>query len=354
MSATKTPTKPKAKKADKKPTAEKKPVTPALPAPAEPKIPKLVEKTSIEIKKLKLDAGTQPREATDESKVQEYADIITDAKKEGRGNPFHDSPIELIRTAEGKLVPWDGFHRIFAHKSAGEHEIVANIREGTEETAILLSVGANAAHGLQRSNKDKKRAVKIVLSNPEWAKWSDVVIARICGVSTWLVADSRTSKSSPTTRVSTRGGKQVEVKTAKIGKKEGKSEKSEKSEKPAEKQAPEPTFIEKFVREITKVENAIADAHGKDEAKKFTKGIEDGSLPLNAAKLKEFSGLTPNTIGKIWPLVKGGTDPWKAYEFAKSEISDKVIQDLHNRCLANGGTFEHKSGGFTITVVKNK
>ena len=108
------------------------------------------------------------------------------------------------------------------------------------------------------------------------------------------------------------------------------------------------------MREITKVENAIADAHGKDEAKKFTKGIEDGSLPLNAAKLKEFSGLTPNTIGKIWPLVKGGTDPWKAYEFSKQELSDKSATECHNHCLASGGVFEDKRGGFTITVVKNK
>lgn len=349
MSTVKTPTKPKAKKANKKPTVEKKPVTPEAKAP-DVNLPKLVEKTSIAIKSLKLDAGTQPRLATDESKVQEYAEAITDAKKDGNKNPFIDSPIEVIRCADGRQIPWDGFHRIFAHKAANLHEVEANIREGTVEQAVLLSLSANSKHGFQRSRKDVRNAAKRAVEL--YPHLSDVELAKIAGTSTWTIADSRTAKTSPTVREAVRGGKVVKVNTSKIGKKEGKSDKSAKADKKTE--APAPTFIEANIRPITKIENAIRDSHGEDESKKFIKGIEDGSIEINAKKLAEFGGLSPATIGKIWPLVKGGTDPWKAYEFSKSEISDKVIQDLHNRCLANGGTFEHKSGGFTITVVKNK
>src|SRR5690606_10483672 len=48
--------------------------------------------------------------------------------------------------------------------------------------AVLFSVGANAKHGLQRTNEDKRRAVTTLLIDPEWQKWSDREIARRTGV----------------------------------------------------------------------------------------------------------------------------------------------------------------------------
>ncbi|MEX2673389.1 MAG: hypothetical protein WD294_14915 [Phycisphaeraceae bacterium] len=48
--------------------------------------------------------------------------------------------------------------------------------------AILYSVGANADHGLRRTNADKRASVETLLADDEWAKWSDREIAKRCAV----------------------------------------------------------------------------------------------------------------------------------------------------------------------------
>ena len=63
--------------------------------------------------------------------------------------------------------------------------------QGTRRDAILLSVGANAEHGLKRTNADKRRAVEMVLGDEEWRAWSDREIARRCAVSFHLVGTMR-------------------------------------------------------------------------------------------------------------------------------------------------------------------
>jgi hypothetical protein len=59
--------------------------------------------------------------------------------------------------------------------------------------AVLFSVGANATHGLRRSNEDKRRAVKTLLAVAEWAAWPQVKIAEACGVSREFVSRVSTS-----------------------------------------------------------------------------------------------------------------------------------------------------------------
>jgi hypothetical protein len=118
----------------------------------------------------------------------------------------------------------DGFHRYHAHRQAGAMEMVADIRTGTQRDAILFSVGANASHGLRRTNEDKRKAVTILLSDPEWGAWSDREIARQCGVGAPLVADVRKSICNPiidrppaATRTVNRNGTTYEQKTENIG-----------------------------------------------------------------------------------------------------------------------------------------
>ena len=48
--------------------------------------------------------------------------------------------------------------------------------------AILYSVGANAAHGLRRTQEDKRRAVELLLRDDEWSKKSNRWIADACRV----------------------------------------------------------------------------------------------------------------------------------------------------------------------------
>jgi hypothetical protein len=55
-------------------------------------------------------------------------------------------------------------------------------RPGTQRDAVLFGIGANSVHGLPRT-KAGKRAVALVLADPEWSQWSDREIGRRCQLS---------------------------------------------------------------------------------------------------------------------------------------------------------------------------
>ena len=136
----------------------------------------------LNLNAIRIDGGTQPRERINMEVVGDYAEGV----KVGIEFPpvvvFHDG-------AEHWLA--DGFHRWHAHKQAGKVSIVADVRAGTLLDAKLFAVGANGAHGLRRTNEDKRRAVQMVLDEPAWKEWSDRKVADACGVSAPFVSALR-------------------------------------------------------------------------------------------------------------------------------------------------------------------
>ncbi|MFD2814968.1 hypothetical protein ACFSYD_12020 [Paracoccus aerius] len=116
----------------------------------------------------------------------------------------------------------DGFHRYKAFAQINAHDVPADVRQGTQRAAILFSVGANASHGLRRTNDDKRRAVMVLLNDPEWSKWSDREIARQAGVSNRYVSNLRAGTvtvnvhTEPRTYTD-RHGNQATMNTANIG-----------------------------------------------------------------------------------------------------------------------------------------
>nr|WP_244557034.1 hypothetical protein [Fulvimarina manganoxydans] len=100
---------------------------------------------------------------------------------------------------------------------------MADIRQGTRRDAILHSVGANATHGMRRTNADKRRAVTRLLEDAEWAAWSDREIARRCGVSQPFVGSMRESHTDngyqyePRTFIHPKTGQPTQMSTANIG-----------------------------------------------------------------------------------------------------------------------------------------
>lgn len=128
----------------------------------------------IELSKIRIDGGTQTREKLNEATVKEYIEAI----KAGATFP----PVTLFFDGSSYWLA-DGFHRYFATKKAGKKQIHEDITPGTQRDAVLHSLGANTAHGLPRSNKDKQRAVETLLNDPEWSKWSNRAIAEKCVVS---------------------------------------------------------------------------------------------------------------------------------------------------------------------------
>ena len=131
--------------------------------------------------------GTQSRVSLSESAVVEYAEAL----QQGVALPpivvFHDGSTYWLA---------DGFHRVMAANRAGVEWLPAEIKRGTKRDAILYSVGANAAHGLPRTNADKRRAVTMLLEDEEWATWSNREIASRCAVDEKLVRRMRDELSA--------------------------------------------------------------------------------------------------------------------------------------------------------------
>lgn len=104
-------------------------------------------------------------------------------------------------------------------------------------------LGANAHHGLRRTNTDKRKAVETLLKDGEWAKWSNNKIAKMCGVSQPFVSSLRpllitnSSEAQAQRTYTTKHGTTAVMKTENIGKA---ADKTSDPKKPAKRQiAPE-------------------------------------------------------------------------------------------------------------------
>lgn len=175
----------------------------------------------LEISAIRIDGGTQPRAQLNESAVAEYAEAMTEGVSLPAVTVFFDG-------SEYWLA--DGFHRYHGHKRIGALKIATDVINGTRRDAVLHSVGANATHGLRRTNEDKRRAVETLLHDAEWAKWSDREIARKCGVShdfaNRIRKESLSSNDSerPAERTyTTKHGTTATMQTAGIGKTQAES-----------------------------------------------------------------------------------------------------------------------------------
>jgi ParB-like chromosome segregation protein Spo0J len=194
-------------------------------------IPSKSDKTmNLTLEHIETNGGTQTRAAVHAEVVESYAEEM----KGGADFP----PIVVF--FDGKEY-WlaDGFHRLIAARGIGWKSIQALVRQGTRREAVLYSAGANARHGLRRSNADKRRAVEILLRDEEWGKWSDREISRRCAVSADLVAEIRRfltvdSDSERLRLFQTKHGTSAKMDTAKIGPKAEPAERAEPDEREAE------------------------------------------------------------------------------------------------------------------------
>lgn len=216
----------------------------------------------IELSKIRIDGGTQPRAELNQATVDEYAEAI----KAGAVLP----PVTLFFDGSDFWLA-DGFHRYFGAKAAGKTSIHEDITPGTLRDAILYSLSANSKHGLRRSNADKRRAVETLLADAEWCKWSDHELARRCAVSVSFVGDVRKAHCSLTTvttpqerTVKTKHGTTTTMKTANVGKKSKPAEAAKAEETPAEPAPPEYTPLDAANDQISDLQDALALAAAGD------------------------------------------------------------------------------------------
>jgi hypothetical protein len=169
----------------------------------------------IPVGQIVRNGGTQIREKIDWTTVDEYADDMR------AGSIFPDITVFYDGI---KYYLADGFHRVEAARKAELKEINAEVKPGTRRDAVLHAVGANASHGLRRTNADKRRAVMMLLEDKEWSQWSDREIARRCAVSKTFVSNMRPYLATdaryeqPTERKVNRGGTTYTQSTKNIGK----------------------------------------------------------------------------------------------------------------------------------------
>ena len=133
----------------------------------------------VNIGAIVVDAALQPRQQMDMAMVLEYSG-------EMQGGAQFPAVVAFGTVEQCWLA--DGFHRVEAARIAQLPVVKVELRAGGRREAQLFSLGANATHGLRRTNSDKRRAVETALRDEEWTLWSDREIAQRCAVSAPLVA----------------------------------------------------------------------------------------------------------------------------------------------------------------------
>jgi hypothetical protein len=166
---------------------------------------------TIPLDAVNIKGGTQSRVELNQATIAEYVELIRASVELPPVITFFDGSTFWLA---------DGFHRFNAHLDADATEIASEVRTGTQRDAILFSVGANASHGLRRTNEDKRRAVMTLLNDPEWSTWSSEAIAKACAVSPRTVSGMRISANAEIAPLRTveRNGATYEQNTANIGK----------------------------------------------------------------------------------------------------------------------------------------
>ena len=152
--------------------------------------------TSIELHQIN-DGGAQMRVEMRPDTVDEYAAEMLD------GATF--PPVIVYFDGTDHWLG-DGFHRVEAARKIDRETIDADIREGTARDAVLHGIGANAIHGLRRTQADKRQAIEKLLADPDWARWSDRKIAAVAKVDHKTVAKVRRELSGEIPTPQRQGG----------------------------------------------------------------------------------------------------------------------------------------------------
>lgn len=140
------------------------------------KIPADTEKPEeiidLHVHQICADDNVQSRFKLSQATVLEYVHLLQEDHKFPPVVVFHDGTNFWLA---------EGFHRLAAHKQLEREAIPAKVIRGGKREAMLHSISSNSKHGLQPNDLDKRKAVEMLLADPEWSQWSDRAIAEKCG-----------------------------------------------------------------------------------------------------------------------------------------------------------------------------
>lgn len=147
----------------------------------------------VPVAMIRTDGSTQIRVKMSPETIESYKELYESAWEKAADET--ENGTDVMEVFEYPLPPvilfyddthyWpaDGFHRAAACRQAGIAVINAIVLKGTQRDALLYAIGANAEHGLQRTNQDKRNAVRQLLSDPEWKDLGPTTLAAYARVS---------------------------------------------------------------------------------------------------------------------------------------------------------------------------
>lgn len=159
---------------------------------------------TIELKKIRLDGGTQPRKKIDDDHVSRLTEVLLN------GGKMKEDPVVFFDGKDHWLA--DGFHRYHANKRAGYTEITCTVMLGTKREAWIFSRGANYDHGMPRTSEEIRESVISCFHDVELSELSDRGIADICKCSPMTVGRVRKAlELERPDNVTTKTGKKMNV-----------------------------------------------------------------------------------------------------------------------------------------------
>lgn len=105
--------------------------------------------------------------------VQQYAEAYLERKELPPVVVFHDR-------ANKRMLIADGRHRCQARLLIKRREVMAEIHEGDINDALRYALLANSAHGVPRSNADKRQCV--IAAIRQWPELTDLAVSKIVQV----------------------------------------------------------------------------------------------------------------------------------------------------------------------------
>lgn len=166
---------------------------------------------TIPIDRITVNLARLVRAGIDPEFVDEYARLDKEGVELPRVRVFKKedtSPVEYI------LV--DGDTRVEALKKNKKTDIQVTVYEGSAGDALLAAAAANADHGRPRSAADKRKAIRLVLEQPEHAKKTSRQIAALCGgLSHHLVEEVRADMGGKDDERTDKRGRKVKAKKRK-------------------------------------------------------------------------------------------------------------------------------------------
>jgi hypothetical protein len=176
---------------------------------------------TLELKKIRTDGGTQLRAKLSEKAIEEYAAAMR------KGHRAEFPPLVVFFDGTDYWLA-DGHHRYHAAQRVMHgvryDTFDCEVHRGSRREALIYAAGANATHGLRRTNADKHTAVMALLDDPEFgdrAHYSDRVLAQMAAVSQPFVSKLRAKREhrggdngyhppTPTPRAEPRRGEGVQ------------------------------------------------------------------------------------------------------------------------------------------------